>query len=85
MSMISNFRIISRFFLSSAMQYIEKSIVLSGASTYQAYIYVYVLVLVLVLGHFHSIWIHTDEEDRMLWSLGKELTDALVSGLFTRC
>ena len=54
---------------------------LSGASTYQAYIY----VPVLVLGHFHSIWIHTDEEDRMLWSLGKESIDALVSGLFTRC
>ena len=64
------------------MQYIEKSIVLSGASTYQACIYVHVLVL--VLGHFHSIWIHTDEEDRMLWSLGKESIDALVSGLFTR-
>ena len=53
---------------------------LSGASTYQACIYVHVLVL----GHFHSIWIHTDEEDRMLWSLGKESIDALVSGLFTR-
>lgn len=79
MSMISNFRIVSKFFLSSAMQYIEKSIVLSSASTYQAYIYVH------VLGHFHTIWIHTDEEDRMLWSLGKESTDALVSGLFTTC
>lgn len=83
MLMISNFRIISKFFLSSAMQYIEKSIVLSSASTYQAYIYVHVLVH--VLGHFHTIWIHTDEEDRMLWSLGKESTDALVSGLFTSC